>query len=76
MAGKDLRLRTGRKESSVMADDLAKLKRRVRYLERKLIEAEAERDLCEMMAHDLASEPLIRTIESKYPALTMKWRAA
>lgn len=59
-----------------MVDDLASLKRRVRYLERKMEEVKAERDLYEMMAHDLASKPLIRTIGKRYPAIAAKWKAA
>lgn len=59
-----------------MSNELATLKRKVTRLEGKLQEVEAERDLLEMMTYDLASEPLIRTIEARYPALAAKWRAA
>ena len=42
-------------------------------LERKCERLEAERDLYEMMAHDLASESLITNICKRFPAIAKQW---
>lgn len=59
-----------------MTDTIASLKRKVKRLEGKLEWAKAERDLYQMMAHDLASEGLIATILAHYPAIAKKWAVA
>ena len=56
-----------------MIDTASSLARKVRRLEAQLEECRAERDLYHMMAHDLASEPLIATIQKTYPAIAAKW---
>jgi hypothetical protein len=57
-----------------MTDTASSLARKVRRLEAKLAESDAERDLYQMMAHDLASERLIEIIEKRYPTIAAKWR--
>lgn len=58
-----------------MTEDLTKLNRKIARLESKIELLRAECELYEMMAHDLASEPLIATIENRYPEIAAKWRA-
>ena len=59
-----------------MTDTASSLARKVRRLEAKLAESVAERDLYQMMAHDLASERLIEIIEKRYPVIAAKWKVA
>jgi hypothetical protein len=57
-----------------MTDTASSLARKVMRLENKLAECDAERDLYQMMAHDLAPEHLIAAIEKRYPVIAAKWR--
>lgn len=54
----------------------ASLSRKIRRLESKVQMLEAECELYQMMAHDLASEAVINAITRKWPAIAKSWEAA
>lgn len=51
------------------------LKSKVARLEADNARLQAEAELYEMMAHDLASEPLIAAICKKFPEIAAQWAA-
>ena len=57
-----------------MTATVSNLARKVMRLGNKLAESDAERNLYQMMAHDLAPEHLIAAIEKRYPVIAAKWR--
>lgn len=54
----------------------ASLERKIKRLENRIEELEAECECYEMMAHDLAPEGLIAAIKRKWPVIAKKWEQA
>lgn len=54
--------------------EVANLKRQIARLKSKVEYLQAERDLAEMMALDIAPEGAIAYLDRKFPTVTAAWR--
>lgn len=52
------------------------LERKIQHLENRIEELQAECQVYEMMAHDLAAQGIIAAITRKWPVIAKKWEQA
>lgn len=53
--------------------EVQKLQRKIRRLENKLAEMDAEVGVYQMMIHDIPAEHIFDAVAKKYPALAKRW---
>lgn len=59
-----------------MTPEERKLTNKIKRLEAKVAELEAEKEMMEMVVHDIGAPDIIKAIEHRFPDVMAKWRAA